>query len=258
MSADRSLTLSGFFDVIGREASHTHVCMFDVVTNVEAKVTLRAANRTIANPTTADYVRLTPRPVTGVLRGDGRTFVNTKLDFTTRVTVSGLTSIVTTASTTTDAGGNYVVWIEPGVYDVVIHARSGEIVLNNIKVAGSLRSSFTTTIDGLVSKKIADLVTVNGSDLVQVTGAIVDHNGRPVAGAKFVVLNDGKLLAYVVTADDGLYAFALPRGSVDVQLRGPASSVKVVRNVTVDDDHSFAEQLGANSIIFGRQALLMA
>lgn len=258
MVTERSLTLRGYFDVVGRQASKTHVGFFTVTNDVRPTVELLAAGRRVVNPSKADYKRLTPRPVSGVLRSGNQLFTNTKLEFIAHVDHLGLTASVVAASTTTDRGGRYVVWLESGEYDLVVHARTGELRLNNIKVSSKLGQLFTTRLTGLIHSKTADVVTFNGSDLVLTRGAIVDANGLPVAGARVVVTADEQLLAYCVTAEDGLYEFALPRGTCDVQLRGVASPAKIVTGVVVDGQRGFAEQLCENSITFGRQALVLA
>ncbi|QDS87980.1 hypothetical protein EC9_21650 [Rosistilla ulvae] len=67
-------------------------------------------------------------------------------------------------------------------------------------------SRTTQIVDGV--KVSQDIKNVRLGAASKLRGAIVDHNGRPVAGAPVVVGQQGKIVAQLDTAADGRYEVA--------------------------------------------------
>lgn len=252
---ERSITLEGVFDVIGRLSEHKNRCFFDVTSDCDYDLMLFTNNTCIHNASDIDKIRYGVKPAIGFLRDGEKTYTNTKLVFIKRNEPTSSFGDVISETCYTDKGGMYKAYIQPGIYDIEIYINNKKIVKRHQNILEGLKYPYYQMVSGMIYSKYKDTVSFCGTDYKNIYGILVDNKGTHLAQAEMIVLQNGEIKAYVHTDDDGKYSFALTNGVYDVKIRANKSPLKTT-TVTLDDTHGFTEQLLANNIMWNKEDVI--
>lgn len=252
MSNENSITLVGYFDVVGRESLHSFSCFTNVDNSDWTVVNLHVGEKIIKNPTIYDIKRNKIIPVIGFLENDCERFKNTKLSFIKSNILTSSFGNVTKEICKTDSSGMYKAYIQPGIYNINIFINNELTELKNQVIQDGLKHEYYMLIQGPIKNKFKDTVSFVYSNYKNVYGKIVDNKFTPIENAEIIILNENGIYVYVKTDKDGNYRFAIENGIYDVKFRSDDCPMKTVNNVEINDNFGFIEQLNNVSKIFGK------
>lgn len=252
---ENELKLSCYFDVIGRESSHSFHCFFDVINNEKYTLHLHSNNLDIINPTTYDIARNSLRPVSGFIRNGNQVYINKKISFIKTNEINSTFGNIIADICYTDKGGRYYAYITPGVYDIEVMIDGKKILNKNQKINDGLKYEYYLLVDGLILRKNKDYIEFCDCEYKNFYGQLIDAKGTPISNSEIIINNGNMICAYVKTDNDGKYKFALKNGKYNVKIRSEYSPVKQ-QEIIISNNSGFYEQL-SNSILFNKKAMLV-
>lgn len=158
-------------------------------------------------------------------------------------------------SSITNSNGEYVLFLESGVYDIIIDSSNYKREIKNYEVKNGISNVFSIPVKGEIFRKYYDAVSFlnqdsSGNIFIDnnwlINGTIINPNNEPVENAQLVISQKDKVIVCVNTDNKGKYHFMLPIGIYDVRIRIPNQHVKIFRNIYFNGEGGFINQLVNN------------
>jgi len=249
--------IHGFVDVMGTSKKKIIYCMFDVVNTSEIVLTTYCGKDFNDKNIPIDPT-LIPTPAIGKIQdSDGNGLAGVKVSFIKDYIVTdkninqkGAVQIVVDYCIT-DINGQYMVFIEPGIYTIRIDGGQAPQIFTNQEVTMGLQNQYYYLIDkGLIQKKYSDVIEFNGITKKLVYGEMISQNKRPLIDTEIVISQNDVIVAYIKTDKSGKYNFAIDNGIYDVRIRGPKQPIKIMKDFNFEDGKGFMEVIGEQSNLF--------
>lgn len=163
----------------------------------------------------------------------------------------------------TDEDGNYTLFLEDGIYDIIVQSQTVNREIKNYQHTNGIGLYSEVIVSGQIKTQHHDVIEFSELDLDTgrekissskrlIQGRIVGENKQPIENAEIVVYDEftKEVLAFVKTDCEGKYKFAISKSDCTVIIRSPYHHAKIFRNYQFTPDKGFLPYIIDNSLMF--------
>lgn len=249
--------IHGFVDVIGASKKKIINCVFDVV-NTSEIVLKTYCGKDFNNKNIPIDSTLIPTPAIGKIQdNNGNGLAGVKVSFIKDYIVTdqsinqkGAVQIIIDYCIT-DTNGQYIVFIEPGIYTIRIDGGQAPQIFTNQEITTGLQNQYYYLIDkGLIQKKYSDIIEFSGTTKRLIYGEMINQSKQPLINSEIIISQNNVVISYIKTDNNGKYFFAIDNGIYDVRIRGPKQPVKIIKNFNFEDGKGFMKVISEQFNLF--------
>lgn len=242
--------IHGFVDVHGTRQAKILRGAFDVLNSSNILLQTYCGKDINNNDITIASNKI-PVPVIGIIKDDNNNpVINVKVTFIKDSTILNKLVNQYTAHETaidysmTDNNGNYIVFVEPGIYNIRIDNGKNPTIFTGQEIINGMQNQYYYLIDkGFIKKKYDDIIEFYGTDKKLIQGTMVDQNKIPIVNAEIIISKNNVIHTFIKTDCNGKYAFALENSTYDIRIRGLRQPIKICKNFIFENGKGFMNVL---------------